>query len=484
MPIISLREWLDEHFLTEDDEHPDPFEATWAKHGPAIMARAKEIRHFEVRANGSTDHTIHPGQPHHDEKTRAPFENLAKHFQNGESEKEFPGGHVQPGHRLNVINPNERITVRPSYTDNHPAASLLRDAAKNAADPKVPQDTEYAKTAQGLAKDQLKQTIVAAAPRAKYIPKIMKMYANGSIERIEDIGTQAKEAFAKYDKLVTQGHIRTDLKLEGTTIGHHQLKKMDSLRQIQDVVNHPAYAEHLKEPAPKPKEGEYSIVHEDDDVTVYQPHTHDASVALAHCPHTGKKASWCIAAGSKEGAMLFDEKNEHDTPYPGAKFYFHPKKPQRPGELHAVVPLANEYRDEHDDEVPYSEDHRDGGIQNRGSSGARYPGFGHAEIMAATHKHAYENPELYTGEAREGMAGGFSGFRRYIDSRNPNHDKSLWRQKTPEERDRIGNSSAKLFDTVPKDADALRKATIHHNHVLHHFWPPEEPDPDDYNEDR
>lgn len=510
--LMNFGTFLEEFFLSEDD-HPDPFEATYAKHRDAIHARAHENTgdwyvhsyHDKKEHTGGGLPIIHARgiirRDVGDEVRAQATGRLSKdglHY----NHSDLAGAYIVPhrdhddqfeGYRKY---PKETLVFKPIYNDNDDFVKHIRgdhgplDGPHPWGNSMPGAIGEHSKTNEDVAKFRLKNAVEGAAPRAKYIPKILKMYANGSINRFEDIRTQAADAFKKYDKLVTQGHIRTDLGVGGTPfdgdpnrfIGHHQLKKMTSLRQIQDVVNHPAYAEALKEPAPKAKEGEYSIVHDDEHVTVYQPHTHAASVALAHCPHTGKKASWCISSDSEGGKQLFDEDGTHNTPYPGAKFFFHPKNPKHPGELHAVVPLANEYRDEHDDEAHYSDSLRrsyNTGIQHEAEDGeirGRYPGFGHGEITQALYKHAYEKPHLYANNS-----GGRAlkddehadAFMAYVHSRNPTYDKDMWRSKTPEEHENarlMGNSAAALFNTVPKDPEAYERAREHHKKVMHLFW--------------
>ncbi len=524
--MISLFEFLRETFLLEDGEHPDPFEATYASHRDAIIKRAhettreKQIYSTEIvdgkminpRYVLSTTNDVVGDHPGVKVKNEDFHPNLAAHVSGlyDGATVFHPQRGVDDGMNAFRHKSNESIIVKETYKDNHDAAKQFRGERGPLDGPhpygdSMPGMTGTARTNEELGKHSLKMAVTNAAPRAKYIPKMLKMYANGSINRVEDIGTQAKEAFAKYDKLVTQGHIRQDLTVHGMehfedgvaypsktkTIAHHQLKKMTHLRQIQSVVEHPAYAQHLQEPAPQAKEGEFTVHHETDDYTVTEPHTHEAMVALAHDKITGKKASWCIAANSKAGAQLFDADGTHNTPYPGPKFIFQPKNPKHPGEMHCVVPLAKEYRDEHDDEADYADSlrrHTNTGIQHEDEDGnyrARYPGFGHSQMMARVFDHAYEHPEQYPhgSTGYEALVGEHHGdFFKHVTGKFRSTADEHYTFKTKEQRDaeQAEHPNRYVMPMTLKDPEGHRLKHAHHEQVMDHYF--RKPD-DDYDYD-
>lgn len=352
---------------------------TWATHKDKIMARSQEISGYE----GEEKITDPTGRYTETEKRQVHPSTLT----DGRAAKMHPG--VKEW--------------RPMYRDKHMVATIMRQPKPPASDGPISaalNDTDYHES---VKKDAFMDVVQKAAPHPKYIPTITKMYANGSIKKIEDIGTQAADVFAKYHALSLAGKLNPKLNTHGVerradrpwgaTPGdglgewgaagpdrqtgqvpkgpvHTDFRSMQTIDQVRDVVNHHSYHDFFKQESKAALKGQFSVVHDDDQVTVYHPHTWEASKHLAHCPHSGRKVAWCTAANSDDAKETFESYSKD-----GPLLIFHPKKPRREGELYQSHINSGQHMDEHDEpsnflhgRVPTEREVREGAPRARASA--------------------------------------------------------------------------------------------------------------------
>jgi hypothetical protein len=527
---------LTEYYLIEAVD----LDRTWETHKDKIIGRAHEGRHHVTAAGG--DHREY-GKDHLNAEVvaRAPWENDTEAHESARSlmhtNTDSKYLYFDPDNKRELARDKKRIEsgLNHRYTiyhDQHSVAVAIRRSVEGGlnGNDEVPH---------GFAKEHFMNMVKEAAPHPKYIPTSVKMYANGAIKRMEDIPTQAAEAFGKYHKLATHGRLnpnkyivdsehrgrmiadKTQPGNEGiheydkwkkkknpewlTPVQETNFKAFDSLNDVRLVTDHDDHkAFFAKERTGK---SNHTIVHDDDDVTVYHPHDHEAAVSLAFCPHTGKKAAWCTSADSSSGASYFDDYSKN-----GALLIYHPKKPLHDGEMYQTHHASNQYMDEHDDDVDYHHHStarrtNDLGITQKYENtdrrpSARFPGFNSKSALDYTYQHMYENPEKYNRDAPSqyspmilGIAGVKAGnvlpnsFSNYLHSRHPQHqDSGHWRPITADEakasREEAEAKGKQYFpaNMTVKDHAAYDAAQAQWHKVHHHFMnhdPDDEPEEDD-----
>lgn len=517
---------LSEYYLIEAVD----LDRTWNAHKDDIVARAHEGRHdvsMERSIMGSMDTSVPASKPW-DQDLEAQksarqtiHDNVVRHYQ---YQAQTPQNLRQETHDR-MHSQSAPMTAETHWKDKHETASRIRGAETfHLADMRPELREKAGKEFMGL--------VAEAAPHPKYIPTITKMYANGSIKRMEDIPTQAAEAFKQYHQLSTHGRLNPDRKVMDTSTGNvvaahpdewggkesfdaqaalakrmnpsarkpipeTDFKRFESLKDVRAVVGHAAHTEFLAKQRLKELDPTgHTVVHEDDDVTIYHPHTHEASVSLAFCPHTGKKAVWCTAADSEGGKRFFDQYSKQ-----GPLLIYHPKQPEHAGEMYQTHHASDQFMNEHDNDVEYYHlasdtpglgivkhadfdketqvgmpDEVHGRVVDTGKPKARFPNFNSSSALAYSHKHMYDHPEKYNSSAatqhdawvedRVGLRAGTkplnNTFAAHVAARNPmNQNSGHWATSSDEVKDK---SRPQIKDPVAYDA-----ALKHHRKVLAHY---------------
>lgn len=491
---------------------------TWETHKDKIMKRVLEGKHnVELRERkllgpGSSFTSIPTnGRPWDDaaekEARRMIHHNVVNHYQY----KAQTPQNLKQETADRMASQSHPLHVTTSYNDQHLAAATLRQAVANdgaAAEMKAKGvDTTHAQFAaedHARAKQVFMDMVKEAAPHPKYIPTITKMYATGQIKRMEDIPTQAAEAFGQYHKLATHGrldpdkHVAVDAtkglqvikrseftpeawkarndKNYDTPVQETNFKAFSDLNDVRAVTQHPDHRDFFKTESKAALKGQYTVVHDDDDVTVYHPHTWEASKSLAVCPHSGKKASWCTATDSTFGKNNFEHYSKQ-----GPLLIYHPKNPLHDGEMYQTHHASNQYMDEHDEEVDYHHHStakrtndrgivsayvdEDGVEQSRrgahpGFAEARFPGFNSKSALTYTYNHMYDHPEQYDrkaptlyGEEHENVGISHVQHGTVMKHTMLNHI----------------NHTRNPANTTVKDHAAYDAAHAHHVKVLQHY---------------
>lgn len=285
-----------------------------------------------------------------------------------------------------------------------------------------------------VAHDNFMRDLEGALPHPKYVQAALKMYTNpkGNVGRTEDLLSNVADAFHKYHFIASKGKLdssayavphykqdtyKTDIETfqkldahikekreKGLPVSpevlslHHDLKadgkkqepkhtefnRFDTFDHLKNVIQDPRYKKVLN-PVPKledAKEGEdYDVIHNNSEATFYHPKTAHGAWVLAHCPHTGEKASWCTAPDpSNRGAHNYFHNYNADGPL----VIVHPKNPSRPGELYQVHTPSNQWMDENDEDVDNHLDsdgnHGDPSISRGRGSGMGLYKFNHHDI--------------------------------------------------------------------------------------------------------
>lgn len=410
---------------------------TWQNYGEAVKKRAATPSSWAilVKHGGDSFHTVGTLTDHEYKRN-----NITPDHVNdlGHHTITSAGGlkkiRDEMGPIFNRYTPNlhdqttkSKMWVAIPHHDNHIIATTLRSQQKEPGAMGIsPKDHDDIK------RDAFMGHVASSVPHPKYIPTVTRMYAEGGIKRVEDIDTQASEAFGKYHQLATNGRLNPKKHVVDTATGsvairsvaemggqeewdknlktakllnpqarnpisETNFKAFKSLDDVRAVVNHPDHKEFFQKESKAALKGSYTTVHDDDDVTVYHPHTHEASVALAHCPHTGQKAAWCTAANSESGKDYFDSYSKD-----GALLIYHPKKPKYEGEMYQTHP--SQQMDEQDNEVHTGRegivfDNSTNSAVHFGTSSkhwqARFPGFNDAAEKKYRYNHVIDHPEKH-----------------------------------------------------------------------------------------
>ncbi len=287
--------------------------------------------------------------------------------------------------------------------------------------------------------DNFMRKLEAALPHPKYVQAALKIYTNpnGGVNRTEDLFSTVAGAFHDYHAIASKGkldptrwaamsrkqdihdvdsqtveHLSRHISSEeaaGHPVGykvyaeleaakknvkdlaplakgpkHTEFNRFTSFDQLQHTINHPQY-KHILNPVPKisdAKEGEdFDVIHDNDEATVYHAKTEHGAWVLAHCPHTGEKASWCTAPDPRhKGAHnYFHHYNEQ-----GPLIIVHPKHPTRPGELYQIHRPSGQWMDENDEDMDHHLDsdgnHGDPSIVKGRGAGMGLYKFNHHDI--------------------------------------------------------------------------------------------------------
>jgi hypothetical protein len=287
--------------------------------------------------------------------------------------------------------------------------------------------------------DNFMRKLEGALPHPKYVQAALKMYTNpkGGIARTEDLFSTVASAFHDYHAIASKGKLDStkwaamsrkqeihdqDTKIvgqltqhisdeegNGHPVGykvyveleaakknvkdlaplakgpkHTEFNRFTSLEQLQHTINHPQY-KHILNPVPKvsdAKEGEdYDVIHDNDEATVYHAKTEHGAWVLAHCPHTGEKASWCTAPNPRHKGAHNYFRQYHEQ---GPLIIVHPKHPTRPGEIYQIHRPSGQWMDENDNDMDERLDsdgnHGDPSIARGRGAGMGLYKFNHHDI--------------------------------------------------------------------------------------------------------
>lgn len=167
------------------------------------------------------------------------------------------------------------------------------------------------------------QEIEAADPSTnkKYTQWMARMFANGSLPKMEDVVSTLADAVAKFHRL----GIRRKL-----SQGENDINRYKTAEQLYDTMDRYDDVD-----TPGDGGGKADKVYEDEDVTVVVPR--DRTAACAY----GRKTRWCTAATSSHNA--FDSYNSQ-----GPLYIVIPKNPESPGAKYQLHFESGKFMDEDD----------------------------------------------------------------------------------------------------------------------------------------
>jgi len=194
--------------------------------------------------------------------------------------------------------------------------------------------------------DELPKEFIEAdpSPNKKYLEWIVKSYVEDGIKKYEDLG-RVKQALLKYQYLITKKVVKTFGKdindfcgIAGCTTGKKKKEKLG----LENFLEQSEFVEPLekfnKQEDIKLKEGEATLLYEDDEIKVIIPRTEAAACKYGH------ETRWCTA--STKGQNMFDYYNKQ-----GPLYIVIPKNPRRKGEKYQLHLESDSYMDEKDDDV-------------------------------------------------------------------------------------------------------------------------------------